>query len=899
MRWHRDVSGLRQDMRMPRTWSGNSGWALTYARDRLTLAVDGAVEELVGADAARLRVARRWNGTCLVLEPADDAPRRRLTGVDPRDAREIRAAVTRIVTRGKLRDALALAAHREQVFHRLLATRVRKQRWIAHDDAATILAGLPRHADLLALLSPAERADLPRHLSADEQRALAFLAQDHLARVGAANDEILRRELIAGREFFARVERSPLTAEQARAVVSYDNRVRVIAAAGSGKTSVMVARAAYALRRGLTSPDRILMLAFNADAARELQERVDARLDALGLPHDGLRAATFHSFGLSLIAEATGRRPAIAPWVESGTDVEKVQEIVDRLRDSDLGFRFRWDLFRLLYGKVSGAPDGGDHDSYDPATGVSGFATYRGETVRSEGERLVADWLFLNGVDYRYEHPYPHNVADRAHGRYVADFYYPDADVWHEHWALRADGTAPFRGYAEAMAWKRRVHATHGTALIETEWHAILDHTGFEALARDLESHGLTLDWNPDRPIPGAEPLEHERLARLVRTFMTHVRSGALTRSALEERLASTPALDTPRTRLFLELYWRIHERWQEELAAIDAVDFDDMLRRAAELVERDPGLARWDLVMVDEFQDTSRARARLTRALLRGRGTHLLAVGDDWQAVNRFAGADLSVMTGFSAFFGLALTRRLQTTFRTSQTVADVSSRFVSRNPAQITKTVRAARGPGGAPVAVVRVERHDALAGAVEAHLRRLARESRGTVDVLGRYGFDRKLVPTVQLPGLDVRFRTVHRSKGLEADHVIMPNVTTGRYGFPSSIVDDPVLTLAMSADDGHRHSEERRLFYVALTRARQTVTVFTVAGRESPFVLELLEDPDVEVRGTSGEAEEVRVCAGCGEGTLVRRSGRHGDFYGCSTFPRCRETARVQPAGGTSR
>ncbi|WP_062466542.1 UvrD-helicase domain-containing protein [Demequina maris] len=876
---------------MPRTWTGTSGWSLAYARDRLTLEADGTVEELVGTEASRVRVVRRWLGHGLIVASADGTPALRLAGLDPRDAREIRAAVTRIVTRTKLRDALALAAHREQVFHRLLETRVRKQRWIAHDDAAAILAGLPRHADVLATLTPDERAALPRHLSAAEQRTLAFLAQDHLARVGAANEEILRRELIAGRDFFASVERSPLTVEQARAVVSYDNRVRVIAAAGSGKTSVMVARAAYAIRRGLTTPDRILMLAFNADAARELQERVDARIGALGLRADGLRAATFHSFGLSLIAEATGRRPRIAPWVEDGKDVEKVQEIVDRLRDTDLGFRFRWDLFRLLYGKVSGLPEGGDHDSYDPATQVSGFATYRGETVRSEGERLVADWLFLNGVDYRYAHPYPHNVADRVHGRYTADFYYPAADVWHEHWALDADGTAPFRGYAEAMAWKRRVHANHGTALVETEWHAIQDHSGFEALARDLEDHGITLDWNPDRPLPGADPLEHERLARLVRTFMSHIKASALTRAALQERLATMPALDTPRTRLFLDLYWRIHERWQDELDAADAVDFDDMLLRAAKLVERDPGLARWDLVMVDEFQDTSRARARLTKALLRDRGTHLLAVGDDWQAINRFAGADLSVMTGFSAHFGPALTRRLQTTFRTTQTVADVASRFVSRNPAQLTKTVRAARGPGGAPVTVVRVERHDALPAAIEAHLQRLAQASRGTVDVLGRYGFDRTLVPTTAPPGLDVRFRTVHRSKGLEANHVILPNVTTGRYGFPSTIPDDPVLALAMSADDGYRHAEERRLFYVALTRARHTVTVFTVAGRESPFVLELLEDPGVEVRGADGGTDEIRVCEGCGEGTLVRRSGRHGEFYGCSTFPRCRETARV--------
>ncbi|WP_062518548.1 UvrD-helicase domain-containing protein [Demequina gelatinilytica] len=885
---------------MPQTWTGRSGWTLTREGAGLAVTVDGETTRLDGADAARLRTGWWWTGRCLVVEGTDDAPRTRLGGLRRGHAKEISSTASRIVTGAKLRDPLLLAAAREPAFARLLETRVRTQRWIAHDDAAAILAGLPRHADVLAALTAAEREGVADLLSPAEHRALAFLARDHLADVSAANDEILRRELRSGRAFFARVERSPLTEEQARAVISHDNRVRVIAAAGSGKTSVMVARAAYALRRGFVRPERVLMLAFNADAAKELEERVASRLAALGLPSDGLKATTFHAFGLAVIGEATGRKPRIAPWVEGGRDVEKVQEIVDRLRDQDLGFRFKWDLFRLLYGKLSVAGDGGSPDSYDPATKLSGFETYRGETVRSEGERLIADWLFLHGVEYRYEAPYTHDVADRSHGQYRPDFYYPAADVWHEHWAVRADGSVveDFRGYREAMEWKRNVHAQHGTALVETEWHSIIDHSGFEALAEELERHGIALDWNPDRPLPGAEPLEHERLARLMRTFMSHVKSGALTRESLRARVSAHPEWDTARTRLFVDLYWHIHDAWQAELAATRTVDFDDMLLAAAEAVERDPGLARWDLVMVDEFQDTSRARARLTKALLQGRGKHLLAVGDDWQAINRFAGADLSVMTGFAEYFGPALTRRLQTTFRTTQTTADVAGRFVSRNPAQITKAVRAARGEGGAQVAIVRVPRHDAVPGAIEAHLERLAASSRGshggraTVDVLGRYGFDQKLMPSRRVEGLEVRFRTVHRSKGLEADHIVLPNVTSGRYGFPSSIPEDPVLALAMSEDDGYPDSEERRLLYVALTRARQTVALFTVAGRESPFVLELLEDPGVAVVDATGApAAEVRVCPGCGEGTLVKRTGRYGDFLGCSAFPRCTQTVRV--------
>ena len=557
-----------------------------------------------------------------------------------------------------------------------------------------------------------------------------FLDEDHRARIAAANEEILRRELRSRRSFFDSVEKKPLTEQQAAAVVAFDNRVRVIAAAGSGKTSVMVARAAYALARGFVSGDRILMLAFNADAAKELRDRVTTRLGAVGIPAHDVHASTFHAFGLSLIGRATGRKPRVASWVENGKDRAKIEQIVDELRDSSPDFRYKWDVFRLLYARVSEDPDGGEPDSYDRASRLTGFQTYRGETVRSQGERLIADWLFLNGVNYDYERPYDHDVADSDHAQYRPDFYYPDAQIWHEHWALGADGAPPpsFTGYAEAIQWKKQVHRRFGTTLVETTWHEIIDLSGFGALARDLEGHGLHLDWNPDRPIPGAKPLEHERLAGLIRTFMSHVKSASLTREDLQARVRQHPQLANGRTRLFLEIYWQIHDRWEAALRAENAVDFDDMLVRAAELVERHPDLAAYDLVMVDEFQDTSRSRARLVRALIQGSDKYLLAVGDDWQAINRFAGADLSVMTDFASYFGPAMTRRLETTFRCTQTIADVASRFVSRNPAQITKEVRSSHGVGGAPVTIVRVDSREVIPSAIEAHLARLAKEAPG---------------------------------------------------------------------------------------------------------------------------------------------------------------------------
>ena len=185
------------------------------------------------------------------------------------------------------------------------------------------------------------------------------------------------------------------------------------------------------------------------------------------------------------------------------------------------------------------------------------------------------------------------------------------------------------------------------------------------------------------------------------------------------------------------------------------------------------------------------------------------------------------------------------------------------------------------------------DDLAEAVSTGVIRPDRDDVVTVDVLGRYNFDQDLVPRWSRKGIRVTFRTIHKAKGLEADYVIVPNLGRGKYGFPSQIADDPVLKLAMSQAEDFPHSEERRLMYVALTRARRQAVLVGVAGAESPFLVELIKDGLVATQ-LSDIAPAIAVCPKCQEGTLVARSGPFGGFFGCTSFPRCRHTAKVLPA-----
>ena len=452
------------------------------------------------------------------------------------------------------------------------------------------------------------------------------------------------------------------------------------------------------------------------------------------------------------------------------------------------------------------------------------------------------------------------------------------------------------------MAWKRSLHAEQRTTLIEsTWWDIVMAPSGLDRLGKQLEAAGLVLNWDPSRAPVDSVALTDEAAARLFRSFMSHVKANSLTRADLEARLrGERSGLASSRLSTFLDLYWPIHEEWNRRLRSENLVDFDDMLVLAAQHVENGDTMPPYDMLMVDEFQDSSQTRARLVAGVLKPSGRYLLAVGDDWQAINRFAGADLSILTNFTDVFGAGPTLQLSTTFRSTQTICDVAARFVSKNKQQLKKSVKSATGHAGEPVRVVQTRDPKATVRdelkLMSGHAAALP-SGRASVLLLGRYNFDREMLPDAVPENLDVEFRTVHSSKGLESDFVIIPRVVTGRLGFPSTVEDDPALSLAMAVPDTYAHAEERRLFYVALTRARLRVVVLAEVGRESEFVVELTEDKGVQFVQLPADEKSSRPgaaptrCNECNDGVMRKRKGRFGLFLGCSKFPACRNTRNL--------
>ena len=767
-----------------------------------------------------------------------------------------------------------------------------------------------RHRAFTALVKTAKRAPSSLREWCPEQvdpeptvqalnRIRSFLSDPETVRK-RANKTFLEAELKRSRGFLDKVEARPLTEEQRQAVCVDDDRNLVVAAAGSGKTSIMVAKAGWIVERGDRQPEDLLLLAFARPARDELEQRVKQRLGARVA--GAVTSQTFHSLGLSIIGEAEGRRPALAKVAEDRKALlDLLNGIIAKLQGHPQHGRalIRW----LAY---DATPYRSEHEfrsqgEYWDYIRNREIRSLKGELVKSFEECRIANFLYLNGVSYEYERPYEHATATARKVQYKPDFYLRDAGIYIEHFALSENGnTPPFidrAKYTEERKWKLELHVKHGTTLIETFSHEQAAGQLTERLADKLRAHGVALNPIPREEIFAVlnEQGRVEPFTQLVATFLHHFKGARLTIEAVEGRASGKR--DGGRSEAFLRVFRPIFERYEAKLADAGEIDFHDMINRATDHVSAGRYRSPFGYILVDEFQDISPGRAALLKALLdQSVGAQLFVVGDDWQAIFRFAGSDIAVMRGFEERFGAGARSDLETTFRCSDGLCDVATRFVLGNPAQIVKKVRSVRRVDGPGVWIG--FGGDGAEPLLHQALDRIATEAaqtegRPSVLLLGRY---RRLIPDLRPlqrnhPGLDLTYRTVHAAKGLEADYVVVLGICSGRYGFPTEITDDPLLDLVLAAPEEHPNAEERRLFYVALTRAKRRTYLLEEGGPRSAFVEEiLLAGGRIDTFGLPNADDP--HCPECRKGRLVPRTSEGGrGFYGCSNYPYCEHT---QPA-----
>ncbi len=753
-------------------------------------------------------------------------------------------------------------------------------------DAETAMVGL--HT-----LVPDQLSDVPAINWL--KTTLEFLHDPEKARVGA-NEMYVRNELARSSEFLDNFEARPLTDEQREAIVIDDNRNLVVAAAGSGKTSVIVAKAGWLVSRGYRKPSELLLLAFARDARKEMEDRLEDRLGAS--VSQGITVKTFHSLGMAIIGNAEGKRPLLAASTENDRALlDQLDGVLGDLMSDDSLSKEVLNWFQDWFAPYRAEHDFKNWGEYWDYIRRNEIRSLKDDVVKSYEECEIANFLYLNGVEYEYEVPYEHDTATPDKGQYRPDFRLTESGIYIEHFGLNAAGkTAPFVDqdeYLRDMEWKRKLHAERGTLLIETFSHEHAHGKLIAKLRDKLTAHGVPLS-----------PLSQERVfavlqdqgrasqfARLLATFLQHFKGARMTLGELSRKAAALQ--DDGRAEAFVSVFRSVYERYEESLSRSGSIDFNDMINRATDHVEQGRYSSPFSYILVDEFQDISPARARLLNALLKQTpSAKLFAVGDDWQAIFRFGGSDISLMREFEEHFGACSRTHLETTFRCSDRVAKVATDFVLRNPSQIRKTVRSVRRRDKPSVHVcLPSEKHLTM---LRESLDRIAKDAtryEGTSDVLvlGRY---RHLRPqnmgglARRYSRLGISYMTVHRSKGLEADYVVVLGLCSGKFSFPAEIADDPLLDLVLAAPEGYRNAEERRLLYVALTRARRQAFLLADNGPPSSFAEELIEGGyDITVIGRT--LDEDVACPNCGEGKLSRRKNKRdgSTFFGCSNWPYC--------------
>lgn len=657
-----------------------------------------------------------------------------------------------------------------------------------------------------------------------------------------------------------------LLSEQQAAVVHDDKYNLVVAGAGSGKTVTLTHRAAYLTRRNdRVLPDDILGITYTRNAAEVMESRL---ADRFGI--DGVDMGTFHSIGLEVIEEVEGRRPEIA------TESDQRGIIRDALRPDGPqieGFRREFTRFLRHYYQETESPDQAEKQEQYQELVESSHQTLRGETVRSESEKRIADFLFEHGISYEYRQPQEWFESAKGAGQFRPTFHLPEFDVVILHhpvtpageptdWAEDEDSAA----LVHRLDWERtRLAENPGVTTVETyEFEHQRDH--LPAALRDrLPAAGVLFDpLSTTDLIEKAydESVNQYQIISLFKSFISNAKQLNLSPDELDRRVERESG---PKQEAFEECARRLFRHYVTELDSLGAIDFADMLHRAAEYMESNPEpfTSRYEQVLVDEFQDISAGEVRLLKCFVTPENdTHLFCVGDDWQSIYSFSGSDVSYFIDFADEFDTPTRSDLTGSHRCPETVVAAGDALIAHNERQLAKETRPLSGrdtdiyvhdiaaaPGESDY---EHEMISLTADLIEQRLDDGAPPSEILVLSRTTVYYDQLIeacakrgIKASEDPGNEpnpeeyVRLYSVHKSKGDEARHVIIMHAVEDMIGFPSQVEDSALLEAVRLNPASSSEAEERRLFYVALTRTTTTLDITSAVGNRSRFLDEIDE------------------------------------------------------------
>ena len=677
-----------------------------------------------------------------------------------------------------------------------------------------------------------------------------------------------------------------LDKQQIEAVVACEDAQLVLASAGSGKTMSLLAKIEYLVKELRIPPQKILAISFTKKTVDELIERCAVK---------NVEFRTFHALGNSILQQYQSEYLAKRRLI---SEAEILGFFERKIRESDEDFLRKINNYILFYLSTPVAP--GDFKDLKGKIHLNRLflrqeilaEARQKRPIRNKEEELVANWLYIHQLSYerRKEVPNLKQRADFAIGNLYLDVF-----------ALDKNGNSLLGDACQKeVSVRRKAYKRAELKHIELwsyEWGECL---AFENLKQNLREAGLKPHRMPEQEIFEAIPKsEYEHFLRQISGFLSLYKNGLHDIKKLRERTGKWPKYEKYRAELFLDIFENLYNKYQEYLEVEHLYDFADMINSATELVESEPDcMAGYEYILLDEVQDLSPNRLRLVRAILnKNPNCRLFAVGDDWQSIYRFTGSNLELIERFESYFGRHVRRSLiETTHRFGAPTVVKSSKFIQQNQSQAHKKVRGLKTE--TPIKIIlsktdiknRKSEVDGFRNAIGDMLATYSEESllKMQLQIISRFNHDLSFitdVPEARIEKekifwrlesgkeLQFEFCSIHKSKGITRDIVIVLNMNDDLMGMPAQRENDPLIDMLLSEQEPYPFAEERRLFYVALTRARKATYLIAKEKKPSPFLFELSE----ELRETRGER-----CPRCEIGELIRKESKFGTFKYCSNY-----------------
>lgn len=676
------------------------------------------------------------------------------------------------------------------------------------------------------------------------------------------NKDLQKQLLDQNKTFFDNVLAYPLDKQQREAILSEEDNCLVVSSAGSGKTSSIVGKVEYLTKVKHVDAKKILLISYTNKAAAELTER-------MGI--EGLKGCTFHKLAIDIIAKERKEKPSIC----DNTDAVFVNIFHELLCNKK--FKKAIIEYFIDYTKYDTEEEKAESDKRALLSAAKSnkikaeYPDMDGKPVyvRSEQEKKICFVLTTLGVKFRYEEPYEIELKDEHHCQYRPDFsiHYNENGsqkrVYLEHFGIDEHGMVPVwfaedKGisykeanelYGDGITWKRETHKKYGTTLIETTSADFKYFDIVKKLKKLLDKAGvpyaeMSEEQLYDLIMPQNSNAEKAFIRQTV-TFITLMKTNSKDFTQIR-RLAKSNK--DKRSLFFIDKIIKpIYDKYTEYMNEHCLKDFNDLIIEATEICNS-WNQTPYEYIIVDEFQDISMDRYNFLSALRKGEPkAKLFCVGDDWQSIYRFSGSDISLFTDFSKYFGYTDIRKIETTYRFGEPLVSISSKFIQKNPIQIKKSIHPFRTSSKTDMAFYEYDNSNYISTIKNIIASIPAGKS---IFLLGRYSFDDYYLSSnfkeikrgnkyyYVINEREIEFITIHKSKGLEADYVILLQCNKGTFGFPSLIHDDNSIKLILGEGDKYPYAEERRLMYVAMTRAK--IKTFIMYNKQSPsiFVTEFL-------------------------------------------------------------